>query len=84
MLPYYRNDNMIKESDLQTLEDIKQITTWFTDNPDKTWKNIKVEDLRDVIKKWIKFLELQGAIAATNYPRGAFQAEILRKIFNIE
>lgn len=64
-------------------KDIKQITTWFTDKPNDTWKNIQVEDVKDMIKKWIKFLEQEPQNEFTEYPRGYFQAEILREIFQV-
>ena len=40
--------------------------------------------LLNMIKKWIKFLEGEAMRPITDYPQGFFQAQILRKIFNLE
>ena len=40
--------------------------------------------LLNMIKEWIKFLEKESRQIITDYPQGFFQAQILRKIFNLE
>lgn len=42
------------------------------------------KDLLDMVKAWIKEVEKDVSHPATEYPRGVFQGEILRKIFNLE
>lgn len=39
---------------MKTLEDIKHIETWQTDNPDDIYYTLKEEELKDVAKEWIE------------------------------
>lgn len=70
----------MKSEKLKTLKDIYNYDnmSYVSDEAEQI-----INDLHKMAKEWIKFLEKESYKTYTEYPRGHFQAEILREIFNI-
>ena len=69
---------------MRTYKDIKKIKTWFTDEPTKTWNNVKSDDVIELVKEHIKHLEKESGEYLTDHLHGYWQAQAIRKIFNLK
>lgn len=61
---------------------LKDVWYCYSGNCDSMCVKQSTPAVRKMVKRWIAFLEKESRKAATDYPHGHWQAEILKKVFN--
>jgi len=69
-------------SNLKTLKDIEN--KLYSHDDCLSYPNKECDELRQVAREWLKYLESEAQKTVTKYPQGKFQANWIKHFFNLE